>query len=115
VTEAPPCPVDLDHAFAALADPVRRRTIEALSEGPQAAGALARRLSVTPAVMSKHLRTLKAAGLVEDRHPHFDARVRIYALRREPIAALRVWVDDADRLWTRQLAAFKAHVEDDLP
>lgn len=61
--------------------------------------------------MSRHLRTLKLCGLVEETHPDFDARVRIYALKREGIAAIRAWAAETEALWTRQLAAFKAHLE----
>lgn len=101
----------LDLAFAALADPVRRRAVEALRERPHSAGELAARLGVSPPAMSKHLRALREGGLVEDAHPAFDARVRIYRLRREPIAALRLWIEAAEALWMEELAAFKAHLE----
>lgn len=100
-----------DAAFAALADPRRRRAVELLSERPRRAGELAEALGLSAPAMSRHLRSLKQSGLVEETHPAFDARVRIYALRREPIAALKSWVDQTEGLWTRQLASFKAHVE----
>ena len=61
--------------------------------------------------MSRHLRVLRLCGLVEEAHPEFDARVRIYTLRPEPIAGLRAWLQETEALWTDQLAAFKAHVE----
>ena len=61
--------------------------------------------------MSRHLRELKASGLVEETHPEFDARVRIYSLKDGAMADLKKWIADTERLWTHQLAAFKAHVE----
>ena len=61
--------------------------------------------------MSRHLRALRTNGLVEESHPEFDARVRVYRLRPEPMVHLRAWLEETERLWTRQLAAFKAHVE----
>ena len=61
--------------------------------------------------MSRHLRMLRLCGLVEEAHPEFDARVRIYTLRPEPIAGLRAWLEETEALWTDQLAGFKAHVE----
>jgi len=61
--------------------------------------------------MSRHLRVLRLCGLVEEAHPEFDARVRIYTLRPEPIAGLRAWLEETEELWTEQLTAFKAHVE----
>lgn len=103
----------LDRTLAALADPVRRRVVEALRERPHAAGELAQRLDIPAPAMSKHLKALRECGLVEDGHPAFDARVRIYALRREPIAALRVWLEAVEDLWTSELAAFRAHLEKD--
>jgi hypothetical protein len=48
---------------------------------------------------------------VEESHPTFDARVRIYALRPEPMANLLRWLEEAERLWSEQLLAFKAHLE----
>lgn len=61
--------------------------------------------------MSRHLRVLRLCGLVEEAHPEFDARVRIYELQPEPIAGLKAWLAETEKLWTEQLAAFKAHVE----
>ena len=102
----------LDRTLAALAEPNRRRIVDLLSGGPRPAGDLARALSLTPPALSRHLRVLRQGGLVEDSHPAFDARVRIYALRREPIADLQRWLAEAEQLWTGQLAALKRHVED---
>ena len=84
-----------------------------MRERPRRAGELAEAAGLTPAAMSRHLRTLRASGLVDETHPPFDARVRIYALRAEPIARLKAWVDETEALWADQLAAFKAHVERD--
>ena len=101
----------LDRTLAALADPCRRRVVDLLSERPRAAGELARVLGVSPPTMSRHLKTLRQSGLVEESHPEFDARVRVYALRHEPMDELRGWLDEAEALWSGQLAAFKRHVE----
>lgn len=103
----------LDRTLAALADPARRRTVELLADRPRAAGELARALDVSPPTMSRHLKALRSAGLVTESHPEFDARVRIYELRAEPMADLLRWLRESERLWTTQLAAFKAHVERD--
>jgi DNA-binding transcriptional ArsR family regulator len=101
----------IDQTLAALADPHRRRVVDILSRGPRAAGDLARELALSPPSMSRHLRTLRESGLVEESHPTFDARVRIYALRPEPMADLLRWLEEAERLWSGQLLAFKAHIE----
>ena len=102
---------EIDRTLAALADPHRRRVIELLSRGPRAAGDLARELDLSAPAMSRHLRTLRQSGLVGESHPEFDARVRIYALRPEPMVHLLRWLEEAERLWSEQLLAFKAHVE----
>lgn len=104
----------LDLTLAALADPVRRRAVDLLAERPRAAGELARELDVSPPAMSRHLRTLRASGLVQESHPEFDARVRIYALRPEPMVHLLRWLEESERLWSAQLLAFKAHIENDV-
>jgi DNA-binding transcriptional ArsR family regulator len=101
----------IDRTLAALADPQRRRVVDLLTERPRAAGELARALELPPPAMSRHLKTLRESGLVEESHPAFDARVRIYALRPEPMVHLLKWLEEAERQWSEQLAAFKAHVE----
>jgi DNA-binding transcriptional ArsR family regulator len=63
--------------------------------------------------MSRHLRTLKSGGLVAVAHLDFDARVRIYTLRREGMAALKQWLEQAEVMWARQLSSFKDHLESD--
>lgn len=101
----------LDHTLAALADPARRRTVEILRCGPRRAGELAAALDLPAPVMSRHLRALREAGLVEESHPAHDARVRVYALKVGATSALKVWVDQIEQLWADQLLALKAHVE----
>lgn len=108
-----PATAPLDDTLAALADPVRRRTIELLAERPRRAGELATELGATPSAMSKHLRVLRQRGLVSESHPDFDARVRIYMLRSAPMTELQNWLDTAERGWTEQLTAFAAHLEQD--
>ncbi|MCI0600693.1 MAG: metalloregulator ArsR/SmtB family transcription factor [Beijerinckiaceae bacterium] len=102
---------NLDRILAALGDPHRRQVIDLLRERPRRAGELARSTGLNPPALSRHLRTLKAGGLIEEFHPDFDARVRIYSLRREPVTQLKVWLEETERLWTKQLAAFKSHLE----
>ena len=75
------------------------------------AGDLAAAAGLTPPAMSRHLRTLRAGGLVEERHDGFDARVRVYRLRLEPMANLASWLQETEALWALQLSAFKSHME----
>jgi len=101
----------VDASLAALADPQRRRIVELLSERPRRAGELADAIGLSPPAMSRHLRFLKQGMLVDDAHPQFDARVRIYSLRKEGIIALKRWLERTETMWVRQLSAFKDHVE----
>ena len=97
--------------FAALADPVRLATVEALALGPRAAGDLARMAGVSPSVMSRHLRTLQEAGLVVDQRDPHDARRRIFSLHGDGLVSARAWMDQVQSQWGEQLAALKAHLE----
>jgi DNA-binding transcriptional ArsR family regulator len=101
----------IDRTLAALADPHRRRIVELLRERPFRAGEIAEAIGLNPPALSRHLRTLKANELVEESHPDFDARVRIYTLRPAPMSELRTWLEQTEQLWAVQLAAFKAHLE----
>lgn len=102
---------NIDRTFAALADPHRRRAVELLGQRPRRAGELAEALGLPAPAMSRHLRELKQSGLVEETHPEFDARVRIYTLKDGAMADLKKWLADTERMWADQLASFKAHVE----
>ena len=102
---------NLDATLAALADPARRRVVELLGQKPRRAGELAEALDLPAPAMSRHLRQLKASGLVEETHPEFDARVRIYALKDGAMTDLKKWLEKTERMWMSQLSAFKAHLE----
>ncbi|MGO8956610.1 MAG: ArsR/SmtB family transcription factor [Streptosporangiaceae bacterium] len=108
-----PVPDPLDRTLAALADPVRRHAVELLRERPRRAGELAAALSMSPSVMSRHLKVLRDSDLVEESSPVFDTRVRIYSLRAGATAELRSWLEAVERGWAEQLTALKAHVERD--
>jgi DNA-binding transcriptional ArsR family regulator len=100
----------IDRTLAALADPHRRRVVELLRERPRRAGELAEGTGLTPPAMSRHLRTLRASGLVEERHDGFDARVRVYRLRPQPMAELAGWLTKTETMWAEQLTALKVHM-----
>ena len=101
---------DVDALFAALADPARRRAVEILGKGPRRAGELAGLLGLPAPAMSRHLKEMKAVGLVVESHPEVDARVRVYALNAARLADLKTWLSRAEQGWSDQLAAFATHV-----
>jgi DNA-binding transcriptional ArsR family regulator len=101
----------IDKTFAALADPHRRHAVELLGKRPRRAGELADELGLAAPAMSRHLRQLKQSGLVEETHPEFDARIRIYALKDGAMAELKRWLAETEAMWAAQLSRFKVHVE----
>ena len=101
----------IDRTLTALADPHRRRVVDLLRQRPHRAGELADAVGLTPPAMSRHLRALRQAGLVEESHPDFDARVRVYQLTPGPMAELKAWLEITETHWIGQLSALKAHVE----
>lgn len=103
----------VDDLLAALADPHRRRVVEVLRSGARPAGEIAREVGLAPPAMSRHLRTLRRSGVIEEAHPDFDARVRVYSLRAGAMDELKRWLEETEAMWAAQLAAFKAHLEKD--
>jgi len=101
----------LDATLSALADPDRRRAVELLGQRPRRAGELAEALGLPAPAMSRHLRLLKQGGLVEETHPEFDARVRIYTLKEGAMADLKLWLADTEKMWVAQLTAFRDHMD----
>jgi DNA-binding transcriptional ArsR family regulator len=68
-------------------------------------------VGLSPAALTRHLRALNQRGLIEEAHPDFDARVRVFSLRAGSMAALKLWLGETERLWSDELGAFKAPVE----
>lgn len=101
----------LDRTFHALSDKVRRDVVLLLGDEPRRASELADALALPRPAMSKHLKVLREAGLVEEREDREDARARVYRLRRESIEGAREWLGEVEAFWGAQLDAFKAHVE----
>ncbi len=82
--------------FAALAEPNRLRIVDLLRAGPRPVGEIVDRLQLQQPQVSKHLRVLGRAGLVEVRP---DAQRRIYTLRPEPLRELDAWLEKYRRYW----------------
>ncbi|MFI9011668.1 ArsR/SmtB family transcription factor [Actinosynnema sp. NPDC053489] len=88
--------------FAVLADPQRRRILDVLRAGERPVNDLVDRLSVSQPTVSKHLRVLRDAGLVEVRR---EAQRRLYRLRPEPLAEVDAWLAPYRRMWEDGLDA----------
>jgi DNA-binding transcriptional ArsR family regulator len=82
--------------FKALAEPNRFQIVELLLDGPRPVGEMVERLGLRQPQVSKHLRVLSEAGLVDVR---VDAQRRIYALRPAPLRELEVWIEKYRRIW----------------
>ena len=95
----------------ALAEPTRRAVIELLADGPSRPSDIADSLGTSRAAMSRHMRTLRSAGLVTVELSDTDARERTYSLLAGELVALRAWVDQVQAGWQHQLDSFAAHVE----
>lgn len=102
---------ELDATLSALADPARRRVVELLCERPLRAGQVAERMALSPPVMSKHLRALRAGGLVDVELSDEDGRARRYRLNPERLVTLQTWLSEIGGHWDKQLAAFREHAE----
>ncbi len=89
-------------ALDLLADRMRQRIVWALAHQPRTPTRLARALGCSQPLVGKHLRILRAAGLVESRaHPH-DRRAHIYDIRREPFDNIEDWLDIIQRNYRRR-------------
>jgi DNA-binding transcriptional ArsR family regulator len=87
----------LDATFAALADPTRRAILARLAEGEASVKELAEPFAMTQPAISKHLKVLERAGLVERGR---DAQRRPCRLVAEPMRAATEWLGDYRRFWT---------------
>lgn len=100
----------LDDTLFALSDRTRRGIVRLLAQGECNAGAIGTHFTLAAPTISKHLRVLREATLIEEvRDPH-DARVRIYRLRRKPLDDVDAWLAHMRAFWSLQLDAFARHV-----
>jgi DNA-binding transcriptional ArsR family regulator len=102
---------DIDETLEALADPLRRRVIDLLRTGPKRSGELSKGIGMTGPAASRHLRTLRRAGIVEVALDQDDARIRLYRLRPERLQELSRWLQEVETFWSSQLSSFKEYAE----
>jgi DNA-binding transcriptional ArsR family regulator len=94
--------------FEVLAEPHRRRILDLLRDAERPVGDLVGILRVSQPAVSKHLRVLRDAGLVEAR---VDAQRRVYRVRPEPLRQLDDWLAPYRAMWTAHLDALESHLD----
>jgi DNA-binding transcriptional ArsR family regulator len=97
----------MDAVLQALSDPSRRMVLDTLAGGPATAGELAALLPIARPGVSRHLRVLREAGLVEVRQ---QAQRRVYSLRPEPLAEVSEWLGRYRALWEQRLDALHTEI-----
>jgi DNA-binding transcriptional ArsR family regulator len=97
----------MEAVLQALADPSRRTVLAILRDHPASAGELADALPIARPGVSRHLRVLREAGLVDVRQ---EAQRRIYSLRAEPLQEVDAWLDDYRALWRSRLDALHTEI-----
>ncbi len=96
-------------AYAALAEPHRRQILDLLRDGERSVDDLVRRLEISQPGVSKHLRMLREAGLVDVRP---EGRRRWYRLRAQPLAEVDAWLEPYRAHWSEHLDALERHLEE---
>jgi DNA-binding transcriptional ArsR family regulator len=93
--------------FEVLAEPHRRRILDLLRDGERPVGELVDVLRVSQPAVSKHLRVLRDAGLVEAR---VDAQRRLYRVRTDPLRQVDDWLAPYRAMWASHLDALESHL-----
>jgi DNA-binding transcriptional ArsR family regulator len=102
----------LDAIFAALSDPIRRRILERLARGEASVGDLAAPFQVTAPAISRHLRVLERAGLL-DRHK--KGRIHRCRLRPRPMNDAVAWIEQCRQFWEQQFDALERYLAETEP
>jgi DNA-binding transcriptional ArsR family regulator len=95
-------------AFEVLAEPHRRQILDLLREEERPVGELVALLAMSQPAVSKHLKVLRDAGLVEVRT---DAQRRLYRLQPAPLREVEAWLEPYRRLWSMSLDRLEAHLD----
>ncbi len=98
-----------DVVFRAIADPTRREILRLLRGGRRTVGEIAANFRTSRPAISKHLRLLRAAGLVVT-HKHGTARV--CNLNAKPLRAINEWLQDYEAFWSATMRDLKRYVEE---
>lgn len=102
-------PVPLETAvFEVIAEPTRRRILDAVRDGERSVGELVEEVGMHQPGVSRHLKVLRDAGLVEVRG---DAQRRLYRLRPEPLMELDAWLEPYRGAWAVRLDSLEQHLQ----
>ena len=93
--------------FDVIAEPNRRRILDLLAESERPVGELVEHLELSQPAVSKHLRTLREAGLVDVRG---EAQRRLYRVRPEPLQAIDEWLSPYRQMWAERLDDLERHL-----
>jgi DNA-binding transcriptional ArsR family regulator len=99
-------PVELA-VLEAIAEPTRQRILEAVRHGERSVGQLVDQVGMHQPGVSRHLKVLRDAGLVEVRR---DAQRRLYRLRPEPLMQLDEWLEPYRAEWAARLDSLERHL-----
>jgi DNA-binding transcriptional ArsR family regulator len=97
----------LDRAFQALSDPVRRRMLAQLSLGPASVSELAKPFSISLPAVLQHLKALEESGLVRSEK---KGRVRTVSLEPKTLSAAESWIAERRTEWEAQLDRFENYL-----
>lgn len=98
--------------FHAVADPTRRAILDRLRRGEAPVTELASGFAISRPAVSKHLRVLRDARLVNERRGGADGRQRIYSITPAPLGEVAAWVQRYADFWPANLESLKRHLED---
>lgn len=98
----------MESAFAIIAEPNRRAILSLLAASERSVGEIEHRLRMPQPSVSKHLRVLRDAGLVEAR---VDAQRRVYRIRHEPLREVDAWLAPFRRFWSARVDALERHLD----
>ena len=98
----------VESSFAIVAEPNRRAILSLLLSSERSVGEIERKLRLSQPSVSKHLRVLREAGLVESR---IEAQRRLYRLKPEPLQQVDAWLAPFRRLWSTHMDALERHLD----
>ncbi len=98
----------MESAFGIIAEPNRRAILSLLASSERSVGEIEHKLRMPQPSVSKHLRVLRKAGLVEAR---VDAQRRVYRIRHEPLIEIDAWLVPFRRFWSAHVDALERHLD----